>query len=132
MPEDVGDDISDTSFVRQSLLAGDVPYHRVLDLLFLLDGANVLDAEWQHILVVDGIDDRIGVQLLAERLLGRPQIRLAAAYGVLGKNRGSGEAEKEITFEFPGKGRVHSSKMMTIFCRNTECSAWRPMKTESF
>lgn len=52
--------------------------HRVLDLLFLLDGANVLDAEWQHILVVDGIDDRIGVQLLAERLLGRPQIRLAA------------------------------------------------------
>ena len=56
-----------------------------LDLLFLLDGANVLDAEWQHILVVDGIDDRMSVQLLAERLLGRPQIRLAAAYGVLGK-----------------------------------------------
>ena len=56
---------------------------RVFDHLLFLDGPNIFYAERQHVLVVDGIDDRIGVQLLAESLFGRPQVRLTAAYGIL-------------------------------------------------
>ena len=43
-----------------------------------LERVDVVDAERQDVLVVDRVDDRVRVQLVAERLLGGAQLRVAA------------------------------------------------------
>ena len=79
--------------------------------------------ERQHVPVVDRVDDRVGVQPVAERLLGRAQLRVAAAAGVLGEDRRAGEAEQVVALErlviavcmSPNWLRWHSSKISTTW-----------------
>ena len=47
-----------------------------VDAVRQLDRVDVVDAERQDVLVVDRVDDRVGVQLVAERLLGGAQLGL--------------------------------------------------------
>ena len=79
-----------------------------------LDRVDVVDAERQHVLVGDRVDDRVGVQLLAERLLGGPQLRVPAAAGVLGEDRRAGETEQVVPLErFRDRG-VHVAELRAV------------------
>src|SRR3546814_5923865 len=59
-----------------------------------LDRVDIIDAKRQHVLVVDRIDDGVGVQLVAECLARGPQARIAAGAGILGENRRRSEERR--------------------------------------
>jgi hypothetical protein len=79
-----------------------------------LDRVDVVDAEGQDVLVGDRVDDRVGVQLVAEGLLGRAQLRVAAGAGVGGEDRRPGEAEQVVAAERLGDRRVHVAELGAV------------------
>ena len=72
----VADDLGDPTRVEQRSLGVDGWHLLVLDVHADLDRVDVVDAERQHVLVGDRVDDRVGVQPLTERLLGGAQPRV--------------------------------------------------------
>ena len=90
---------------RRDLLVGDrADPHRI----------DVVDAERQHVLVADGIHDRVRIQLLAERLLGGLQLRVAAAAGVHREDRRAGEAEQVVPLERLRDRRMHIAELRSV------------------
>jgi hypothetical protein len=79
-----------------------------------LDRVDVVDAKRQHVLVVDGIDDGVGVQLVAKGLRGGAPQRVAGGAGVLGKDGRAGEAEQVIALEHPGDFGVHVAELAAV------------------
>jgi hypothetical protein len=67
---DIAHDLRDALRRQQRPLGVDGRHLLVLDARRGLDRVDVVDAEGQHVLVVDGIDDGVGVQLVTEGLLG--------------------------------------------------------------
>ena len=68
----------------------DIPHLFIIDLGLFLHRLDIIDAERQHVFIVDGIDDGIGVQLFPERLRRRAQrraLRNARIYGKDGRAR---------------------------------------------
>ena len=114
MLEDVGDDLADPLGREQRLLGVDRGDLLVGDRLRHLDRVDVVDAERQHVLVGDRVDDRVRVQLVAERLLGGPQLRVAAARGVDGEDRRAGEAEQVVALERLGDRGVHVAELRAV------------------
>ena len=70
--EDVGDHGRDALRVHVGAVGIDAFDVVVVDAVSHAERVEVVDAERQDGLVPDGIDDRVGVQLVAEGLLGRP------------------------------------------------------------
>ena len=64
-----------------------------------LDRVDVIDAERQHVLVRDGIHDRVCVQLFAKRLFGGLHPGLAARTGIHGEDRRTREPEEVVPLE---------------------------------
>ena len=68
----------------------DIPHLFIIDLGLFLHRLDIIDAERQHVFIVDGIDDGIGMQLFPERLRRRAQrraLRNARIYGKDGRAR---------------------------------------------
>ena len=112
--EDVGDDLSDPLRREQRVLLVDRAHLLVGDRLRRLHRVDVVDAERQHVLVGDGVDDRVRVQLVAERLLGGPELRVAAARRVGGEDRRAGEPEEVVALERLGDRRVHVAELRAV------------------
>ena len=70
--EDVGDHRRDTLRVHVGAVGIDTFDVVVVDAVSHAERVEVVDAERQDGLVPDGVDDRVGVQLVPEGLLGRP------------------------------------------------------------
>ncbi len=95
-------------------LAVDVVDLLVFVLVALPDGLDVVHPERQHVFVAYGVHDGVGVQLVAEGLLGGSQVCHFAAAGVFRKDRRAGEAEQVVVLEVPGYGHVHVAKLATV------------------
>ena len=70
--EDVGHHGRDALRVHVSAVGIDAFDVVVVDAVSHAERVEVVDAERQDGLVPDGVDDRVGVQLVPEGLLGRP------------------------------------------------------------
>ena len=92
-------------------LAGD---RLVGQVLRKVDRVDVVDAEGEHVLVGDGVDDRVGVQLVAEGLLRRAQARAACGARVRREDRRPGEAEQVVALEGAGDGGVHIAELGAV------------------
>ena len=79
-----------------------------------LDGVDVVDAKRQHVLVADRVDDRVAVQLVAERLLRGAKVRVAARAGIRAEDRRAGEAEQVVLLECLGDSRVHAAELTAV------------------
>lgn len=76
------------------------------------DRVVVGDAEGQDVPVVDRVDDGVGVQAVPEHLLGGPE--KPAAAGVLGEDRGAGEAEEVVVLERPADRGAHVAELAPV------------------
>ena len=95
-------------------LAVDVVDLLVGKVLAGLDGLDVVDAEGQHVAVADGIDDCVGVQVVAERLLRGAQLRVARRAGVVREDGRSCEAKEVVGLEMFGDCGVHLSELAAV------------------
>lgn len=95
-------------------LAVDVVDLLVLVLIALSYGLDVIHAEGKHVLVANGVHDRIGMQLVTEGLLGGAQVEIAAAAGIVGKNRRAREAKQMVVLEVFGDGHVHLAELAAM------------------
>ena len=87
------------------------PHHFVRNILFHFHGFDKIHPEGQHVFIVNGVHDGIGVQLVAKGLLRGHKLRIAATAGIDGKNRRTGEAKEVILFEALDDIRMHFAKL---------------------
>ena len=98
----------------ERLLAVNGTHFLVLDLRLALHRVDVINAKRQHIAVVDGVHNRIGVELVAEKLRRRPRRRLARARRIRRENRRSRKAENMILLERLRNRRVHIAELRAM------------------
>ena len=77
-------------------------------------GVVVVDAERQHVLVIDSVDDGVSVQLVPEGLPGSTQLRIARASTVGRKDGRTGETKEVVTLESAGDVGVHVTELGTV------------------
>ena len=102
----------------------DIPDGLVVNVGLLLHRLDVVHPEGQHVVVVDGVHDGVGVEwphgvalfvrLPAEKLGGGFHAALAAGGGVDRKDGGAGETEQMILFEVGDHGLVHIPELAAV------------------
>ena len=86
----------------------------VLDIVRHSHGVDEVDSERQNVGVVDGINDGVCVELVAECLGRRSHRGVAAHSGINRENRRAGEAKDMVVLEGFGDFRVHGSKLRAM------------------
>ena len=112
--EDISGDVADPGRIEQGFFPVDIDDLLIFDLLLFAHGADVFDAEGEDIFIADGVDDRVGVELVAERLSGGFEVGAAAGTGVFGGDRRSGESEDVIFPERAGDCLVHIAELRAV------------------
>ena len=114
MLEDILHYLSNTLGRTHRFLAVDTLHFLIFYLLFLPDGIDIIDAERQHVLIVDGIHDGVGMQLVAKRLLGGLHADVASRAGVLGKDGRTCKTKQMVFLEMVGNGFVHLAEIAAV------------------
>ena len=99
--------------VRACALAVDVVDLLVVYVAFL-DRVAVLHAEGQHVAVVDGVDDRVLVQLRPEHLRRRRVHRVSGLLGILREDGRAGEPEHVVLLEALGDELAHVAELGAV------------------
>ena len=110
----VADDLADALRRAHCLFNVDGPNLRVFHVILFLDRVHIVDAEWQDVPIIDRVHDRVGVELVTERLLRGAKIRIFARPGVDGEDRRAGEAKQMIVLEGLRNGLVHISELAAV------------------
>ena len=99
---------------HERLFPVDIPNLFIVHVWLCIHRLDVIHTEWQHILVVDGINDGVGVQLVAERLRRGEIAWISGASCVDCKNRRSCKAEQVVLFEIVNNGLVHITELAAV------------------
>ena len=113
MVEDVSAVLLDSLWVLKGARRVDASDFLVASLRFLalFHRLHVVDSEREHVAVVDCVGDGVFVEAFPEELFGRASGRIASRFGILGENRGAGEAEHDATLEIVGYELVHCPEL---------------------
>ena len=99
---------------HKRLFTVDIMHLFIVDIRLCLHRLDIVHTEGQDILVVDRVNDRIGVQLIAEGLFGGGEMRILHMTGVCGEDRRAGEAEHMILFEVLDDRGVHIAELTAV------------------
>ncbi|MNI54733.1 hypothetical protein D3C73_1096440 [compost metagenome] len=114
MLADITDNLADALWRQQGALGVDGRYLLVLNPRLHLESIYVVYAKRQDVLVVDGIDDGVSVQLGAKGLLGSAAQRVAAGSRVLRKDRRAGKTEQVVALKDAGDFAVHVAELAAV------------------
>ena len=103
--------VSDTLCAKQRCFRVDCFHLFISYRRFFFHRVHVINAERQHVAIVDSIHDGIGVQFVAKCLGRRLQIMMLARPGVLCKNWCAGKAENMIILEILSDTYMHITKL---------------------
>ena len=112
--EDVLGHQRNTLGCHKRLFPVNVPNLLVVHVRLCVHRFDVIHTERQHILVVDGIHDGVGVQLVTERLRRGEIAWISGASCVDCKNRRSGKAEQVVLFEIVDNGFMHITELAAV------------------
>ena len=99
---------------HECLFPVDIPNLFIVHVWLCVHRLDVIHTEWQHILVVDGIHDSVGVQLVTERLRRGEIAWISGASCVDCKNRRSSKAEQVVLFEIVNNSLVHITELAAV------------------
>lgn len=103
-----------TFIIHKRLFTVDIMHLFVVDIRLRLHRLDIVHTEGQDILVVDRVNDRIGVQLVAKSLFGGGEMRILHMTGVCGEDRRAGESEHMILFEVLDDRGVHIAELTAV------------------
>ena len=99
---------------HERLFPVDIPNLFIVHVWLCVHRLDVVYPERQHILVVDGIHDSVGVQLVAERLRRGEIAWISGASCVDCKNRRSCKSEQVVLFEIVNNSLVHITELAAV------------------
>ena len=114
MLQRVADDLADALRRAHRLFNVDGANLRVLHVVLFFDRVHIVDAKRQDIPVVDGVHDRVGVELVTKRLLRGAKVWILAGPGVDGEDRRTGEAEQVIVLKGFCDRLVHVAELAAV------------------
>ena len=92
-----------------------VPDLLIVDIAVHVHGLDIVHAEGQDIFVIDGIDNGVGMELVAEGLFGGGVVRIAhGGTRIERENRRAGEAEHVVLSKVLHDGGVHVAKLAAV------------------
>ena len=71
----------------------DIPDILIIDIRVCVHGFDIVHTERQNVFVIDGIHNRIGVELVSKGLLSREELRIANRTGIRREDGCAGESE---------------------------------------
>ena len=99
---------------HKGLFAVDIMYLIVVDVRLLVHRLDIIDAEGQHVFVVDRVHDRVGVQLVAEGLFRGGKMRILDMTGICREDRRTGKAEHMILLKILDDRGVHIAELAAV------------------
>ena len=75
---------------------------------------NIVNAEGQHISVIDRVHDSIGMKLVPEGLRSCQQFQMFPPHNIFGEDRRASEAEQVIIFKHLDNFGVHIPKLAAV------------------
>lgn len=99
---------------HEGLFPVDIPDGFVVNVRFLLHRLDVIHPEGQHIVVVDGVHDGVGVELFPEQLGGGGVRHFSRGGSVDREDGGTGKPEQMVFLEMLDDGRVHIAKLAAV------------------
>ena len=110
----VADDLFNALWRAHRLLNINGSHLRIFDVGFFSHRVDVVDAERQHIAVIDGVHDRISVKLIAKGLRCSTHIGISAGTGIDRKNRRTRKPEQVIILERLGDSLMHVAELAAV------------------
>ena len=86
----------------------------IFNIFLFTHGGYVVHLEREDIFIGNGINNGIGVELIAKRLLGGFKISSAASAGIFRKDRCAGKSKQMVVFECFGDTGVHIAKLAAV------------------
>lgn len=114
MRQNVIRDQSDAFRGKKRLFPVDVPYFLVVNIRLGVHRFDVVHPEGQHVFVVDGIHDGVGVKLIAKSLLCRAECGILAHACIDCKDGRAGKAEQMVLLKVFGDGLMHIPELTPV------------------
>ena len=115
----------DALWSLESFLPVDIPDLLIINVRIGVHSFNVVYTEREYVLIIDGIDDGIGMQLVAKSLLGGEVLGIGSGPCVCGEDRCASKAEHIVFLKTLHNGVVHITKLaaMTLIEDNNNLAA---------
>lgn len=112
---------ADSLWSHHSLFTVDIPYHLIINIFFYIHCLDVIYTEWKYILVIDGINDSICMELITESLCCGKELRVLGTTCIHREYRCTRKSKQMIFLKFftiavcisPNWLLWHSSKIIT-------------------
>ena len=114
MRQNVIRDQSDAFRGKKRLFPVDVPNFLVVNIRLGIHCLDVVHPEGQHVFVIDGIHDGVGVKLVAERLRCCAKRRVLAYACIDCKDGRAGKAEQMVLLKVFGDGLMHIPELTPV------------------
>ena len=99
---------------HEGLLTVDIPDILIIDIRVCIHGFDIVHTKGQNVLVIDGIHNCIGVELVSEGLLRREELRIPDRASIGREDRRTGKSEEMILLEALDDGRMHVSELAAM------------------
>ena len=114
MRQNVIRDQSDAFWGKKRLFPVDVPNLFVVNIRLGIHCLDVVHPEGQHVFVVDGVHNGIGVELIAKSLLCRAECGILAHACIDCKDGRTGKAEQMVLLKVFGDGLMHIPELTPV------------------
>ena len=91
-----------------------IPYLFIVNIPVDIHGLDVIHSERKYVLIVDSINDSIGMKLVTESLCCGKELRILNSSGIHSKDWCSGETEHIIFFEVLYDGSMHITELTAV------------------
>ena len=105
---------SDTLRSHHNLFTVDIPDHFVRDFFFHIHCFNIIHPEWKNIFIVNGIHNRITMELISKSLTCGKELRILGSAGINRKNWCSCKSKQMIFLKILYNCSVHISELAAV------------------
>lgn len=105
---------ADSLWSHHSLFTVDIPYHLIINIFFYIHCLDVIYTEWKYILVIDGINDSICMELITESLCCGKELRVLGTTCIHREYRCTRKSKQMIFFEVLYDSRMHIAKLASV------------------
>ena len=114
MVKDISRNKRDTLRGHICFFTVNIPYLDIFNIFFLVHCLDIIDTERENVLIVDSINDCIGMKLIAESLCCCAEIRILARTGIQSKDWRACKTEKMILPEFLCNRLMHITELTAV------------------
>ena len=114
MIQNILGDQRDSLWSHKCFFSVDIPYLLIVNIPVDIHGLDVIHSEWKYVLIIDSINDGVGMKLVTKGLCCGEELRIFNLSSIHSQNRCSGEAEHIIFLEVLHDSSMHITELTAM------------------